>query len=83
MRPSWQLQEAKNRLSAVVDEAIRSGPQTITRHGKEAVVVLSMKDFQRLAARKTGLIEFFRHSPLRGVDLDLERSRDAGREIEL
>ena len=81
MRRTWQLQEAKNKLSAVVEEAIHNGPQTISRHGKDAVVVLSIRDFKRLAVRKSGLVEFFRSSPLCG--LDLERSKDPGRQVEL
>jgi prevent-host-death family protein len=37
----WQLQEAKNRFSQVVERALKQGPQIITRHGIEAVIVLS------------------------------------------
>lgn len=36
----WQLQEAKNKFSEVVRKAIEEGPQTVTKHGKESVVVL-------------------------------------------
>lgn len=81
MPDSWQLQAAKNRLSEVVDRALAKGPQTITRHGKPAVVVISVKDFNK--RRKGGLIEFFRNSPLKGVRLDLERSKDTGRDVVL
>jgi hypothetical protein len=42
-----------------------------------------MRDFKRLAAPKGGLVGFFRQSPLVGVDLDLERSDDYGRNVEL
>lgn len=38
--PLWQLQEAKNRLSEVIQAAERSGPQTITRHGQPVVLVV-------------------------------------------
>lgn len=72
---SWQLQEAKNKLSQVVDDAVRDGPQVITRRGEEVAVVLSMAEYRRLAAAKTRLSEFLQNSPLAGVELDLERDR--------
>jgi prevent-host-death family protein len=79
----WQLQEAKNRLSQVVDQAVKEGPQTITLRGKPAVVVISADEFRRLEATRTPLVEFFRHSPLCAVELDLERRKDLPRETEL
>ncbi len=80
---SWQLQEAKNRLSEVVDKALHQGPQMITRRGAETAVVLSMGDYRKLRQPETDLVEFMRASPLTGVELDLERARDTGREIDL
>ena len=80
---TWQLQEAKNRLSEVVDKALRQGPQMITRRGVETAVVLSLEEYRRLRKPDTDLVDFFQSSPLVGVDLDLERSRDTGREIDL
>lgn len=44
-----QLREAKARLSAVVDAALRGEPAVITRHGKPQAVVLSFKDWERLS----------------------------------
>ena len=79
----WQLQEAKNRLSELVRKARREGPQTITLQGIDAAVVVSARDFDKLHTRKGKLVEFFRKSPLVGVDLDLSRSRDTGRKIKL
>lgn len=79
----WQLQEAKNRLSQVVDQAVHDGPQTITLRGKPAAVVVSFEDFRQLTMPRTGLTQFFRQSPLRGVELDLSRSADLPREVEL
>jgi antitoxin Phd len=80
---SWQLQEAKSRLSQVVDHALREGPQTITLRGKPAVVVVSFEEFQNLTCPSTSLREFFRQSPLYGTDLDLDRSKDVSREVPL
>jgi prevent-host-death family protein len=45
---SWQLQEAKQKLSTVVDRALSEGPQTITRHGVETAVVVSVEQFRKL-----------------------------------
>jgi prevent-host-death family protein len=79
----WQLQEAKNRLSRVVEQALEEGPQTITLRGKPAAVVLSVKDFEKLTRPSQSLSEFFRRSPLQGVDLDLKRSKDLDRKVNL
>jgi prevent-host-death family protein len=80
----WQLQEAKNRLSEVVRKAREEGPQVITLRGDEAVVVVDADEYRRLSGRPKGsLVDFFRQSPLVGVELDLTRSRDTGRDIEL
>ena len=76
---TWQLQEAKNRLSEVVDRALHQGPQVITRRGAETAVVLSMADYRRIRQPDTDLVEFFQASPLTGVELDLERTPDTGR----
>jgi antitoxin Phd len=79
----WQLQEAKNQLSKVVRKAQSEGPQVITLHGTDAAVVVSSKDYRRLSRPKGKLVEFFRKSPLVGVELKLKRDRDTGRKIEL
>jgi antitoxin Phd len=52
--------------------------------GDEAVVVLDADEYRRLARRPKGsLVDFFRKSPLVGVELDLARSHDTGRDLEL
>jgi prevent-host-death family protein len=79
----WQLQEAKNRLSRVVEEARRGRPQTITLRGTPAAVIVSFEQYQELTRSHTPLSEFFQSSPLHDVELDLERSRDVGREVDL
>lgn len=83
MSRTWQLQEAKNRFSEVVDKALEEGPQVVTRHGVEDAVVLSMADFRKLTRRRQSLVEFFARSPLREVKLDLTRDKDAGRTVDL
>lgn len=67
----------------MVRKAREEGPQLITLRGEEAVVVVSAREFRRLARRKGTLAEFFRNSPLSGVELDLTRSRDTGRRVPL
>lgn len=79
----WQLQEAKNHLSDVVRKARREGPQVITLHGEDAAVVVSAKDYKKIAKPKGSLVDFLLSSPLAGVDLDQKRGRDAGRKIKL
>lgn len=83
MTRSWQLQEAKARLSEVVKTAVREGPQEITVRGETAAVVLSGKDYARLAKPKPGFVAFLRQSPLAGVDLTLKRDRSTDRLVEL
>jgi len=69
----WQLQEARNKLGEVIEEAIRHGPQVITKHGVETAVVLSCAQYRRMLLGPKELSEFFRQSPLVGVELDLRR----------
>ena len=52
-RPSWSLQDAKNSFSVVVDAAVKGRPQTVTKRGKPAVVVVSVVEYDRLCRRQT------------------------------
>jgi len=79
----WSSAEAKTRFSELIDRAQSDGPQTITRKGREAAVVVSVKEWQRKARRKGNLTEFFAESPPRDSGLEIERTKDAPREIEL
>lgn len=83
MKQKWQLQEAKNKFSQVVAKAVQEGPQAITVHGKETAVVISMDEYRRLTRGKGNLVDFFRQSPMADLELDLERSSDTGRDVEL
>lgn len=86
MARRWQIQEAKNHLSEVVDLALEVGPQTITRHGKEVAVVVSKADFERKrrprSARGT-ILPFLRSLKLARAGPDLTRSRDRDRDTDL
>jgi len=79
---TWQLQQAKTRLSEVIEEAHTDGPQIITRHGRERAVVLSIDDYRALTAHKPNLIEYLLGGPKLEV-FDIEPSRDMGREVDL
>ncbi len=72
---SWQLQEAKNRLSALIDRALEEGPQVITRHGVEVVVVMPFEGYRKIATPPRRLGDLLLASPLHGSDLVI--SRDA------
>lgn len=82
MKNVWQLQEAKNQFSLVVDNALTQGPQTVTRHGEPTVMVVSMAEFKKTKPKKS-LVQMLLGSPLRGLDVDFERQKDFPREIEL
>ena len=79
----WQLQEAKARLSEVIQKALSEGPQDISLRGRPAAVVLSRADYDRLTRPKPSLAAFLRDSPMHGVELDLERDASPVREVEL
>ena len=83
---SWQIQVAKARFSELFRLARTEGPQRITRQGRDAVVLVSDEQFARLVGKShqpKSLVQFFRESPLVGVELDLVRAEDQGRDIEL
>jgi antitoxin Phd len=80
---TWKFQDARAHLSEVVRRARSQGPQRVTVRGKDAVVVVSAEEFERMRGpRRTGadLLKF-----LQGLDLwevVPERDKDTGREIE-
>ncbi len=58
----WPLQDAKNKFSAVVNAALEGEPQHVTRRGRPAVVVIAVKDYERLRrAEKVGAPDFVQH----------------------
>ena len=75
----WQLQEAKNKLSQVAEEAVTYGPQVITKRGEDAVVVVGKAEYDRLARPSNSLVEFLRDSPLAGCEIDFDRDDSPGR----
>jgi prevent-host-death family protein len=83
MTDSWTVAEAKAKLSEVIEQATASGPQTITRNGRKAAVVVSAEEWERKTKRVGNLAEFFGSSPLRGSGLKVKRSKDRLRSSDL
>ena len=79
---SWQVQEAKTRFSEVIERARTEGPQTITRHGAERVVVISIEDYRVALACKPAFKAHLLGGP-KVDDFTTERDRDTGRLVEL
>jgi len=81
----WPLQEAKARLSELMRRARNDGPQHVTVHGREEVVVIAADEFRRLVGERSGkaLIEAMQASPYREIDLEAERMPMPVRNVEL
>jgi prevent-host-death family protein len=80
---TWTVAQAKAKLSEVIDRAQSRGPQTVTRNGRTAVVVVGAEEWERKTRRIGNLAEFFGASPLRGSGLKVRRVRDAARKVDL
>jgi prevent-host-death family protein len=78
----WQLQEAKQRFSELVRSTLEEGPQVVTRHGEDVVVVVAAREYREAMADNAGFAEFLLDAPDFAA-LDLERSSAPAREVEL
>ncbi len=79
---TWQVQDAKTRFSELIERARVEGPQTITRHGAERAVLLSIEEYRKLSAHKPD----FKAHLLGGFkieDFSIERDGDTGRAVEV
>jgi prevent-host-death family protein len=81
----WVLQEAKARFSELVRRVHSEGPQHVTVHGRDEVVVMAAEDFRRLKGDLTGqaLIEALQASPYRDIELEVTREPMPVREVVL
>ena len=79
----WQLQDAKNKFSKLVEKAQQQGPQVVTKHGKDAVVVLAVEEYQKLIKPRQNQVDFFKTSPLAKEELIFDRHKDLPRDIKL
>jgi prevent-host-death family protein len=83
---TWQLQTAKAQLSEVIRRARADGPQVVTKQGRDEVVIVGIEEFKRLTQRAKqprSLAQFFAESPLAEAAIDLERTTDYGRVVDL
>lgn len=76
----WQLQEAKQRFSELVRAVGEDGPQYVTRHGQEVVVVIDVEEYERLKRSGTDFKEFLRSAPELD-ELEIERSAAPARAV--
>ncbi len=80
MNAVWQVQEAKNRFSEVIDRALREGPQTVTRHGKPVVRVVAVAGETHETHADDGFVEFLLNAPkIEGGLPEMPRDVSAGR----
>jgi prevent-host-death family protein len=80
---TWTVAEAKAKFSEIIERAMVDGPQTITRNGRTAAIVVGADEWQRKTKRVGNLAEFFAESPLRDSGLKIRRSKDRPRKISL
>ncbi len=87
MKTTWKLQDAKSHFSQVVEDAIRNGPQYVSRRGLDAVVVLAVSEYEALTSNKPGLTEFLLNCPKlddeSASETVFERQKDYPRNIAL
>jgi antitoxin Phd len=83
--PAWKLEDAKAHFSQVVREAREHGPQRVTLHGKDAVVILSAEEYARLAtvAAQPSLHALLSSSPLWDLDFEHDSVRSPVRDVVL
>jgi len=81
----WALQDAKARFSEVVRKAKTEGPQRITVHGREEVVVVSVEEYRRVKGHPTGeeLVKLMQDSPLGDINMDRAPARSRVRGVKL
>ncbi len=79
----WQYQEAKAKLSQVMDQVMEKGMQIIIRNRNEVYVVLSKEKYDEYTRPNISLIDFFLSAPCQEIDIDVERSQEKPREIDL
>jgi prevent-host-death family protein len=80
---AWTVATAKAKLSEVIDRAAAEGPQTITRRGRKAAVIVSAEEWERRNRRDGNLAEFFAKSPLCRSGLKIERIEGGLRDVDL
>jgi prevent-host-death family protein len=80
---TWSVADAKARFSEVIEQARTDGPQTITRRGRKAAVVVAAEEWERKNKREGNLADFFLNSPWRGSGVKIQRLRGPFRKVDL
>jgi len=83
MIDTWTVAEAKAKFSEVIDRSASHGPQTVTRNGRPAAIIVSPEEWERKTRRTGNLAEFLGKSPLRQSHLRVARRKDRPRKVEL
>ncbi len=83
MKTIWKLQDAKARFSKIVADALKKGPQYVTRRGEKTVVVVSVNDYEDLISSKPSFKDFLLGCPKIDGDFEIERQKDSPRSIDL
>lgn len=81
MTRTWQLQEAKSRFSELVETVLTKGAQTVTKHGKPAVVIVSAEEYQRSMVPRKSLADALRACPEDLTPLLGKRAKQVARKI--
>jgi prevent-host-death family protein len=81
----WALQDAKAQFSEVVRKAKSEGPQRITVHGREEVIVVSVEEYRRIKGQPSGqaLVKLLQDSPLQDLEIERTRTRSRVRSVKL
>lgn len=79
----WQVQEAKQRFSEVLRAAESGEPQIVTKHGEEIAVVIDIAEYRRLRGESTTFMDFLRAEPYIDDDIEIDRSRELPRDVDL
>lgn len=83
MNTTWKLQDAKSQFSKLVENALKYGPQYVTRRGVTTVVIVSVQEYESLTSHKPSFTEFLLNCPKMDIPLDLDRQKDYPRSLDL
>lgn len=78
----WSLQDAKAKLSEVV-KLCENEPQVISLRGTEKVIMMTIEEYENLLREKGNLVSFLSESPLKGIEIELDRDSSASRDVEI
>ncbi|NIM17133.1 MAG: type II toxin-antitoxin system prevent-host-death family antitoxin [Candidatus Aminicenantes bacterium] len=83
MKTTWKFQDARSQFSKVVENALKNGPQYVTRRGAETVVIMSIQEYEALTSNKPTFKEFLLGCPKMDEHFNIERQKDYPGSIDL